>query len=217
MNPHALANAMRGLAQMNAGTRSESRDGTISSYDKDAHAVKVVLQPEGVETGWIQLSASAVGAGWGVVFAPSIGDAVQVDFIQGNAETPKIVARFFNDVDQPMPVPSGEYWMVHKSGAFMKMTNDGKVEINSQVEIDVTAPTIMIQATGNVNVQAGGQANVTAAAINLGAAGQSLLSIVTSAFMALFNGHTHNETGTVTAAPNQQMNSAHMTSTVKAS
>lgn len=217
MNPHALANAMRGLAQMNAGTRSESRDGTISSYDPDAYAVKVLLQPEGTETGWIQLAAAAVGVGWGVVFAPSIGDAVKVDFVLGNAETPVAVARFFNDVDQAMPVPSGEYWMVHKSGAFMKMTNDGKVAINSLVEIDATAPTIMIQATGNVNVQAGGQANITAPAINLGAAGQSLLSIITSAFMSLFNGHTHNETGTVTAAPNQQMGAAHMTSTVKAS
>ncbi|AVF41498.1 baseplate assembly protein [Pandoraea apista] len=217
MNPHALANAMRGMAQLNSDMRSQTRDGTISGYDPSAHAVKVLLQPEETETGWIQLAAAAVGAGWGVVFAPSIGDAVQVDFILGNAEAPKAVACFFNDVDRAMPVPSGEYWMVHKSGAFMKMTNDGKVAINSQIEVDVTAPTVMIQATGNVNVQAGGQANVIAPAINLGAAGQSVLSIITSAFMALFNTHTHPETGSITGVPNQKMDSSHMTSTVKAS
>ncbi|WP_331693479.1 phage baseplate assembly protein V [Pandoraea sputorum] len=145
MNPHALANAMRGLAQLNSGTRSESRDGTISSYDSSAHAVKVLLQPEETETGWIQLAAAAVGAGWGAVFAPSIGDAVQVDFILGNAETPKIVARFFNDVDNAMGVPAGEYWMVHRSGSFIKLVSNG--------DIDVTA-------TGNLNANVTGKTSV---------------------------------------------------------
>ncbi|WDZ97991.1 phage baseplate assembly protein V [Herbaspirillum sp. WKF16] len=214
-----LKNAILGQAQLANGTRAATRMGTVSSYNPADYTVKVKLQPDDTETGWLPLAALGVGQGWGMIFAPGIGDQIEVQFQEGDAETPIACGRFFNDVDRPMSVPSGEFWLVHKSGGFIKTTNDGKASINGQAEVDVTAPTIMIQATGNVNVMAGGQANVTAPVINLGAAGAALLNILNSAFATLFNSHTHKSNGTAvqTDPPLQQAGAAHMTSTVKAS
>ncbi|WP_420104883.1 phage baseplate assembly protein V [Herbaspirillum huttiense] len=215
----ALANAMRLQAQLAGNTEAKPRKGIISSYNPNTHSVKVRIQPNDDETGWLSLAAAAVGNDWGVIFAPSIGDQVDVHFEEGNANSGFVCSRFFDDQDRPMAVPSGEFWMVHKTGSFQKFTSDGKVSINGQAEIDMSAPTIMIQATGNVNVMAAGQANVTAPVINLGAAGAALKAILTSAFASLFNGHTHksNGSGVQTDPPQQQADSSHMTSTVKAS
>jgi hypothetical protein len=79
------------------------------------------------------------------------------------------------------------------------------INITSPGTVNVNAPT--------VNVNAATVANVTAPAINLGAASQSLLSFVTSAFVSLFNGHTHASSGA--GVPNQVMGAGHITSTVK--
>lgn len=85
--------------------------------------------------------------------------------------------------------------------------NSSGITIHSPTAINITAPIVNVNATTS--------ANVTAPSISLGASGQSLLAFVTSAFTALFNGHTHNETGTVTGAPNQTMGASHITTTVK--
>lgn len=215
-------NQMRLAAQMAQAGRAESVVGIVSSYDPGTAAAKVRIQPEDPDyperslTGWLPVCSPWVGDGWGLDAPVSPGDQVEVKFFGGEVENGYISGRLFSDAARPTGAKSGEFFLRHKQGAFLKLSNDGKLAINSQVEIDATGPTVMIQATGNVNVQAGGQANVTAQAINLGASGQSLLSFVTSAFMTLFNGHTHNEhDGPPTGSPNQQMGAGHVTTTVK--
>lgn len=94
--------------------------------------------------------------------APSYGDMVEVHFEQGNPEAAFVSMRFFSDAARPLDVQSGEFWLVHSLGAFLKLTNDGKLLINGQAEIDLTAPTIHITTTGDVNVAAGG--NITSSA-----------------------------------------------------
>lgn len=207
----ALANAMRLQAAMERSTDAKTRKGIVSSYNPNTYSVKVRIQPENVETGWLSLAAAAVGNDWGVIFAPSIGDQVDVHFEEGNANSGFVCSRFFDDQDRPMAVPSGEFWMVHKTGSFLKFTSDGKISVNGAAEIDVTTPV--------VNIVASGAANVTAPQINLGASGASLLSVLTSTFASLYNTHTHksNGSGVQTDAPQQQATSSHMTSTVKAS
>ncbi|SPA44830.1 Gp138 family membrane-puncturing spike protein [Cupriavidus taiwanensis] len=92
-------------------------------------------------------------------------------------------------------------------------TDDGQ----AFVEVNAATHAINIQTTAPVNVTSTASASVTAPSISLGAAGQSLLSFVTSAFQALFNGHTHTSAGagSPTSVPNQAMGSTHLTSTVK--
>lgn len=207
----ALSNAILMQAHMASNTMAKPRRGIVSSYNANTHSVKVRIQPNDDETGWLSLAAAAVGNGWGIIFAPSIGDQVDVHFEEGSAESGFVCSRFFDDQDRPMAVPSGEFWMVHKTGSFLKFTNDGKILVNGAAEIDVTTPVVNIVATGS--------ANITAPQINLGASGASLLSVLTSTFATLYDGHTHksNGTGVQTDAPAQKSGPSHMTSTVKAS
>jgi hypothetical protein len=114
-------------------------------------------------------------------------------------------------------------------------SNDGEayLQLNpTSHEIDIVTPgnwsatiggATNINVTGNANISAAnvavtatGTASVTAPSISLGAAAQSLLSLVTSAFVALFNTHTHPDPqGGNSLPPTQQMTSAHLTSTIK--
>jgi phage baseplate assembly protein V len=127
-----LANAMRQQAALSSLDVSKPRTGTITSYDPNKHAVKVTIQPEGVDAaGWIPLGAVGVGNGFGVLCAPNIGDMVMVEFAEGNSRAPRIVGRFFSTVDVPPSVPSGETWIVHQSGSFLKFHNDGSIEVKA--------------------------------------------------------------------------------------
>lgn len=94
-------------------------------------------------------------------------------------------------------------------------TSDMKATVSGTANINVTGNANISAA--NVAVTASQAATVTAPAISLGATGQSLLGFVTSAFMSLFNGHTHTSSasGTPTSVPNQQMSNSQITTTVK--
>lgn len=220
MEYHELANAMRTHAEAAAGRLPKSRMATISSYNAATHSVKVTFQGVGdsdlTETSWLPLGAVGVGNGFGVLSAPNIGDMVMVAFTDGSHAAPKIVGRFFSNVNVPPAVPAGETWIVHKSGSGLKFRNNGNVELVTNANLSATVGGAMTaNVTGAASVTSAQSAAITAPAITLGSSGQSLLQFITSAFQALFNGHTHNETGSVTQAPNQQMSASHMTSTVK--
>lgn len=124
-----LLNSMRALAQQATQNRAATRHGLVTSYDPNAYAVKVTLQPDNVVTGWIPLKSAWIGNGWGLFCPPSIGDAVEVDFQEDDGGVGSAGLRFFNDADRPLPCPSGEFWLVHKTGASIKSTNDGKLTL----------------------------------------------------------------------------------------
>lgn len=182
-----LLNAMKLHGAMQADSRALMAVGTVSSYDAGNYSVKVQIQPEGRETGWLPVLSQWIGNGWGLFAPPTPGDLVEVQFHDGDKDDGVVCLRFFNDSERPLNVPSGEFWLVHQSGQFVKLTNDGKLLLNATAEIDV----------GNL--------------------GNTLHTLVTDVFMALFNGHTHNDAqGGVTGVPNQAMNASHMTAVLKA-
>jgi uncharacterized protein involved in type VI secretion and phage assembly len=124
-----IQNMMRAEAQREASTRAKTRRGTISAYDASKYAAKVLIQPEGFETGFIPIGAEWVGNGWGAYCGPSIGDEVEINFQEDGKGAPYIGSRFYGDRAVPLAVPSGEYWLVHKSGAYIKLPNNGKVAL----------------------------------------------------------------------------------------
>jgi hypothetical protein len=195
------------------------RTGIITSYDPKKHAVKVAIQPEGVEiAGWIPLGAAGVGNGFGIVCGPNLGDMVQIAFDNASPNAPRIVGRFFSNVNMPPAVPSGDTYIVHKSGSALKFNGDGSVNLITQSNLSATVGgSLNANVTGAASVTSSSSAAITAPTITLGSSGQTLLQFVTSAFMALFNGHTHTSAsaGSPTSIPIQQMSSSHMTSTVR--
>lgn len=123
----ALMNNVRMQALMASGIKTTVRIGTIDTYDHANYCARVIIQPEGSRTGLLPIVAPWSGNGWGMFCPPTAGDVVEVHFQEGDIEAGFICGRFYNNISRPLDVPSGEFWLVHKTGAFFKLTNDGKV------------------------------------------------------------------------------------------
>ena len=174
-----LLNVMRSQSGMTGQARAASRLGIVSAYDPATYSVKVMLQPEGAETGWIPLGAVATGAGYGIYAAPVLGEQIVVSFQDGDRDAGVAEQRFFDNDNPPAAVPSGEIWVLHKSGAFFKLTNDGKASFS-----DGHGASVVLNGNGTIT-SAGtwthtGSVHVTQ---TLQVDGQSTLAGVTS------NGH----------------------------
>lgn len=148
-NIKRLQNVIRATAMGAQNGHADTKMGLVSSFDQARYAVKVRLQPENNLTGWLPLGALWVGSGWGLYAPPSIGDMVEVSFEDGNPEAGNAGLKFFNDVDQPLPVNAGEFWLVHKSGAFFKLLNTGALTFS-----DGKGATLTMNGDGTVTSQA---------------------------------------------------------------
>jgi phage baseplate assembly protein gpV len=126
---HAFWNAVKASAAGLDGLAGVARFGLVSSFDPNAYAARVMLQPENVLSGWLPILSAWVGAGWGLAAPLTPGDQVLVVAQEGDAEHGVIVGCVWSAVDQPMAVPAGELWMRHRSGSFMKLLNDGTISL----------------------------------------------------------------------------------------
>lgn len=136
-------------ARMVAEGLAAARLGLVSSYDPDTYAVKVKIQPDDVETGWLPIITAGAGNSWGLYSAPMNGDQALVVFQEGDAQIGICLGFLYSDEDRPLSVPAGETWAVHKSGAFVKLTNDGKINSHGPWEHDGT-----FHATGAITSEA---------------------------------------------------------------
>lgn len=133
-----LREAMQAHAQMTSENKAEDKRAIVTAYDPNSYSVKVSLMPEDVETGWIPLGSPWVGNGWGMYCPPSIGDIGHVSFCEGSNDAGMAGMRFYNDKSRPLAVPSGEFWVVHKSGSHFKFLNDGTVEVHASADLKIT-------------------------------------------------------------------------------
>ncbi|WP_416052747.1 phage baseplate assembly protein V [Cupriavidus basilensis] len=161
---YRLGAAIKQQAELQGMDVSKPRTGEIASYDPNKHAVKVILQPEGVEVaGWIPLGAVGIGNGFGVVCAPNLGDMVQVTFSEGNWRAPRVTGRFFSNTNAPPVVPAGDTWILHKAGQSMKFNGDGTIKVLSPVAITYQAQQhhfigpVQMDGTLNVNQTISGE------------------------------------------------------------
>ncbi|WP_182056493.1 phage baseplate assembly protein V [Pantoea sp. ME81] len=196
----ALLNAMAANAQQTTAGDSGTRQGVISAYDPTNYAVKVQLQPTGEETGWIPLSSPWVGSGWGLAAGPMIGAVVEVEFDSGLMGAGMAAGQFFNDVDRSPGPPSGEFWLIHKSGSLLKFLNSGEVLLSSDTKITYDAPAHHF--TGGDVTMDGNLTVVQQISDNNGLYGNIQQIRVT------YNLHTHPENGSTTSKPNQQLSTS---------
>jgi phage baseplate assembly protein V len=146
MSMGRLMSTMRAQAQMATQDRGSLRLGVVSGYDPATYSVKVQFQPDDSETGWIPIGALAVGSGWGVLAPPVLGDQVAVLMQDSDPDAGVAALRLFTDEDVPPAVPSGEIWALHKSGAFFKLTNDGKATFS-----DGHGATVALNGDGTIS------------------------------------------------------------------
>ncbi|ADE12129.1 phage baseplate assembly protein V [Sideroxydans lithotrophicus] len=179
-----LLNAMRLQAMMESGSKVSMLLAVVSSYDQTNYCAKVMLQPEGYESGWLPVASPWVGNGWGMFMPPTPGDLVQVNFQEDDINAGIVGLRQFTDASRPLSVPAGEFWLVHKSGSLLKFHNDGTTELTSNGTLTVKAP-----------------------GINLQNAGTALLKLLNSAFSTWAQNHVHSNgngganTGVPTSTP----------------
>ena len=145
MNIEALLNIMRRETQKVLSGVAFSSMAYISGYDPASYMAKVLLDPTdpNSESGWMPIGAVAAGPAWGLFYAPSIGDQVMVDFMNGDSSSGKI--RLAVRPDGGLQVPSGECWIVHKSGTFQKFSNDGSISLQAG------SATLTLTAAGAIN------------------------------------------------------------------
>jgi phage baseplate assembly protein gpV len=131
-----LLNAMKSHAAAMDRAAGQPRFGLVTSVDPQRYAARVALQPEGVVTGWLPILSAWVGSGWGLVCPPAPGDQVLVLPQEGNAEHGIIVGGSFSDLARPpQGAPPGEFWLVHRSGSFLKLANDGSVRVSGDLHV----------------------------------------------------------------------------------
>lgn len=177
-------NALRGQAASLDLAAGKPRFATVSSVDPTKALVRVTFQPENVLSGWLPLLSHWVGVGWGLCSPPAVGDQVLVLPHDGDAEQGVVIGSIWHDAATPPQTPSGELWMVHSSGSFLKLKSDGSIagqatQFVLQGDLHVTGN---ILASGDVQDGHGTLARLR----------------------GHYDGHTHNVSGNVTAAPNQQ-------------
>ncbi len=222
-------------AELQAGNRAALvLTAFVMSYDPRTNRVKCIVPGyaemttgQMLQTGWISLGSIAASNGWGIQAAPfggatqdnpSAGEQITLQILNtGNGSYVASVMTWNAKSAVPLPtIAAGEMYMRDAKGNSVYFKSDGSLNISGVDTVNVSgASTVNIVGSAGVNVSSSSVVNVTAPSINLGASGQSLMALVTSAFSSLFNGHTHPTPGGTSGAPNQQMGAGELTSTVK--
>ncbi len=202
-----LLNSMRFQSGIGQNLYANTRIGIVTSYDQSNATVTCTVQPEdednqaGGQTGSIPIATPFIGQ----LGAPKIGDQVVITFQEGDLNNGIVIGKIYSSADVPPPVPSGEWWITHTSGSFIKIKNNGDIEISAAQNAKINADT-------KVSITASSEVEVTAPVINLSNGG-TLKKLVNDELKDLYNAHTHGS-GPAPDAP-YQMNDAHLTSIVK--
>ncbi len=130
MSADRMLNALKMHAAQMAQMGGQPRIGLVSSYDDNTATAKVLLQPENVLTGWLPVLSPWVGAGWGLHAPLAPDDQVLVIPREGDIDSGIIAGRAFSDAARPPPAAAGEFWLVHASGATVKLLASGQVVIS---------------------------------------------------------------------------------------
>ncbi len=124
-------NAVKAQAGALDGLAGVARFGLVSSFDPAAYAARVLMQPENVLSGWLPILSAWVGNGWGLAAPLTPGDQVLVIAQEADAEHGVVLGCVWSAVDKPGGAPSGELWLQHQSGSFVKLHNDGTIAMQA--------------------------------------------------------------------------------------
>jgi phage baseplate assembly protein gpV len=181
---------------------AETRMGTVTSVDPTNYAVRVMIQPEGVLSGWLPVPTPWIGT----AHPPSPGDQVKVSFQEGDAEHGIVEGRLYSTgtlapTVAGAPAQSGEWLIFHKSGGYIMMANNGHITVkdgagakvvltnDGQMTLeDVSGTTLQFMnngtlhllgnllVTGNISAVGTGTGNMTMAG-NLTVSGNTQLGV----------------------------------------
>lgn len=173
--------------------RMSARQAVVSSYNPADYSVRVRLQPENVETGWLPVATLKAGNGWGVFAPPSPGDVVVVIFEHGERGAGMVIGSLYGDRFRPVNVAAGEMLIRHQSGSLLRFNNNSTVRLESAGALTSSAPawthTGPMTLAGNLTVNGTASATGTMSAPTVAAS-----SSLTVAGKEM-GGHTHTSGG----------------------
>jgi hypothetical protein len=130
-----LSNAIKSHAAGLDQSTGQVKFGTVTSVNSQNATARVLIQPNGVLSGWLPILSQWVGSGWGMMCPPYPGDQVLLVPQEGDGEQGVIVGRTFSNQQVPPVVPEGEFWLVHQSGSFLKLCNDGTIQVSGDLHV----------------------------------------------------------------------------------
>jgi hypothetical protein len=130
-----LVNAIKSHAAGMDQSTGQIKFGTVTSVNTQNATARVLIQPDGVLSGWLPVLSQWVGSGWGMVCSLSPGDQVLLAPQEGDVEQGVIIGRSFSNKQMPPVVPGGELWLVHQSGSFLKLCNDGTIRMSGDLHV----------------------------------------------------------------------------------
>lgn len=111
-------------------------EGTVTSRQLSPPSVKVMLQPYGVETGWLRIGTTYGGNGFGFLAIPPEGMTVKVIFDMGDKHSAVVIANVFNDEDTPPTLSDiDDVALVHSSGSQLYFSKNGDVNVQAQANL----------------------------------------------------------------------------------
>lgn len=144
-------------------SQATTRIGLISAYDPASYAIKALIQPEDVETGWFPLGSMWVGPNWGAYFAPILGQQITLLFEQGHWDCPVGIVQLASVSSPPVPVPTGEAIIQHATGTNLHFDSAGNLNTTVTGNLNATV-------TGNLNATVSGAVDMTVSGAVTGSA-----------------------------------------------
>jgi hypothetical protein len=132
---NSLSNIIKSHAASLDQTAGQTKFGIVTSVNPINATARVLIQPEGVLSGWLPVLSQWVGNGWGMVCPLVPNEQVLIIPQEGDVEQGIIIGGVFSSKQRPPVVPGGEFWLVHQSGSFLKLCNDGTIQISGDLHV----------------------------------------------------------------------------------
>jgi phage baseplate assembly protein gpV len=114
---------------------AHARIGIVTSSDPVKGVAKVLLQPEGILTGWLPVLTQWAGAGWGITCPPTPGNQVLIIPLEGQPDSGIVIGCLFSASARPPMAGVGELVIQHQSGTSLCLNNLGQVFITGDLHV----------------------------------------------------------------------------------
>lgn len=151
-----------------------ARLGIVSSSNPDNSAIKVVIMPEEIETGFMPFCTPWIG--W--YAPPNAGDQCLVFFQEADKTVPiGALLLYWTQSMPPSGIALGEAIWMHSSGSFVKLSNNGRVLVGGNLAITTVGDGLQIAEGSN--------AKSGTATLNMGTATVTNTSVTSSSRILL--------------------------------
>lgn len=149
VNDVDLLHLLDDRARAHAASSLQLRLAEVVEWHPDAEPPSATFKtlPDGLLTGDLPVGsawAGSPGAVSGALGGPEVGTLALLGCLDAEGQVMMCLCFFGSTKNHLPPVPSGEYWVFHKGGSYVKLGNDDTVKIHGTAKVLVSAPAIQL-------------------------------------------------------------------------